>query len=279
MPFPLPPHSAFSMQGSDALKFAHRMFSRNIESLRSSDGAMTAFLSAEGKVLEFFWVILRDTELILIAPSERIDGLKALIERYHFAENFRLGPTQIVDSSWSTSDQGHGKGRLAGDQFLGTWRGTNFHFDLKSARPDQTKNLDIWEKHRIEQLIPQWQSDFDQSTFVFDVGFEELCDPGKGCYIGQEVVERVRTRGNHFPRRLTLFAWSNRPRAEMAVANSRGEVIGATTHSIIESDGRFLSLGFTKRNAAATGDEIVIQESQTRGEILRIFALQATETA
>lgn len=259
------------MEGPDAPKFAQRMFSRDMDRIAEGRGALTCFLSAEAKVLEIFWTVRLASQLWLITESNRIDSLKALIERYHFSEAFSLKEGPDCGSLWQeVPDHGDGRGSFEGHRFSGVWRSIRFVFDFESVVSSQ-EEFGPWESTRIRNLIPSWNFDFDQSTLVFDSGFEELCDPGKGCYIGQEVVERVRTRGGNFPRRLSLLEWESKPIVGSEIRNQSGEGIGQLTRSLVQAGESFFSLAYLKRGKAELGALVFESSTGSQGLVRRIL--------
>lgn len=61
---------------------------------------------------------------------------------------------------------------------------------------------------RLEAGIPWFGYDFDESTLPHEAGLENShISYSKGCYLGQEIVERVRSRG-HVNRHLALLEFS-----------------------------------------------------------------------
>lgn len=192
-------------------------------------GALSLFLSAEGKIQSLFWAIKIEGGIVLLTPSTQSDFTYDLIEKYHFAEAFETQKQGPVAGFWRPSaDRNEGHGTIQGQEFLGHWRNTEFKFDLKSAPLNSDSSSDYL-RHRILNLIPSSPEDFDSSTLVFDVGLEDLCDPGKGCYIGQEVVERVRTRSGAGPRQLVTVR---------------------LTKSVLSEGDQTIALAFGKRSAA-----------------------------
>jgi folate-binding protein YgfZ len=252
-------YSLIELAGPDAVDFGHRMFSRNLKTLSAHEGRLTLFLSAEGKVQSIFWMIKTTAGLRLIVEQGQQQALMDLVERYHFSESFKavLGPT--VSSSWRASPNvGAGVGFLKDQQFVGVWRGTEWIFDLDHPPTSQQPG---WSEHRIQNLIPEWGLDFDTSTLVFEPGLEELCDENKGCYIGQEIVERVRSRGGQAPRSLALLEWSQKPQAKSrSIFSPSQETIGASTETDpVEVNGKWLGLGYLRRGFGAEGSQIQAQ--------------------
>lgn len=194
----LPKESQFSridLEGRGAKDFAQRMFTRDFRPLQTGDGRLSLFLSADGKVQNLFWVFVEETALVLIVPTEEQKSLYELIERYHFADPFTTTPKGSVETYWeAVEDNTSGIGKKIGDDYEGLWRNTRFSFRTSSASQADSSVEDCgWKAHREKHQIPENALAYAQQL-VFKVGLDELCDPGKGCYIGQEVVERVRTR-------------------------------------------------------------------------------------
>jgi folate-binding protein YgfZ len=49
---------------------------------------------------------------------------------------------------------------------------------------------------RVEQGVPWPKIDMDEDVLVMEAGLERAISFAKGCYLGQEVVERVAARGH-----------------------------------------------------------------------------------
>ena len=49
---------------------------------------------------------------------------------------------------------------------------------------------------RIEAGIPRYGVDFNEDNLLLEVGIDYAVSFNKGCYLGQEVVERIRSRGH-----------------------------------------------------------------------------------
>jgi folate-binding protein YgfZ len=49
---------------------------------------------------------------------------------------------------------------------------------------------------RLEAGIPRYGVDFTEDNLLLEVGLDNAVSFSKGCYLGQEVVERIRSRGH-----------------------------------------------------------------------------------
>jgi folate-binding protein YgfZ len=187
-----------ALEGKDAWDFGHRLFSRNIEKLQLNEGVLSLFLSSKAKVLAMFWVIKVKDGLNLIVRETELKALCELIEKYHFTEDFEVKPPVKIQGAWASVSETSFKdsfGELHWDnKFVGFWRNTLFQFDLGGLENELPVDSGAWQKQRTEQKILQNPDDYSAATLVFHAGLEALCDEAKGCYIGQEIVERVRSR-------------------------------------------------------------------------------------
>lgn len=245
--------SLIEMTGPDAIDFAQRMFSRDMRHFAVGETKPTLFLSAEGKISSLFWMKRTQVGLELFVRSAAEGALYDLIERYHFAENFKSEKKGPIFAEWTPGT---------------SWRKTDFFFEA-TRKAEWADSDQPWLLHRIYSRLPEEGSDYDSSTLVFDVGFEELCDAGKGCYIGQEVVERVRTRGGKGPRELVAFVWGGKIEADQIVCSSEGEALGSISGSVAQSDSsQWISLGFLKRGSSEKHSKFSIQGTAVVGQIL-----------
>jgi len=244
--------SGFELRGRDAVDFGHRLFSRDIKNMPMNEGALSLFLTPEGRVSAEFWVLKTKEGLELYCLQTSSNQLLSLIDRYHFSEAFEVLKIESLKMSFKeTSLKGEGLLRWESDRFKGIWRGIEWSF-LKTSPEEVDPD---WNRIRIQHLIPEYLTDYNEKTLVFDLGFDELCDPKKGCYIGQEIVERVRSRGGAPTRSLCLFEWSSEV-PSFSIVSLEDKPIGSTTSSLI-SKNIIQGLGFIKKATAKVGDPIL----------------------
>lgn len=187
--------SMIDLEGPDAKEYAQRLFSRDFRNVPLGSGRLCLFLSAEARVQAIFWAFVEKTGVRLFVRSAEALDLFNLIEKYHFAEKFQTLQKSAVVSFWAPSKNGGGIGEKKDNHYVGFWRSTSFEFDLENTTAEIAPEIDAtWEDHRLKNEIPQLKDIPTDRTLVFTLQLDELCDFAKGCYIGQEVVERVRTR-------------------------------------------------------------------------------------
>jgi folate-binding protein YgfZ len=283
--------------GRDRLPFLHGMLSNEIKSLQPGEGTAAAFLDAHGKVMALLHVhVLEDRLLLELPPGltektlERIDkflisekvyfesadesfsvlalegpGARALLSAasgrgldlaasQHVEVPIAGAPVRIVRRS-ETGGAGFQCWTMA---FHGAalWRA----LVEAGARPVGAEALDVL---RIEAGIPWYGHDVDESVILPETRLEQLVSYNKGCYIGQEVVARVKYRG-HVNRALSgLVIEGDRvpsPGVTVFAADDAREIgrITSATRSI--SLGKPIALGYVRREHFAPGTEVAVAD-------------------
>lgn len=106
------------------------------------------------------------------------------------------------------------------------------------------------EATRIEAGRPLWGVDMDESNLPDEVGMDDAISTTKGCYVGQEIVARLRTYGR-VTRRLAGLAFENgfvAPRRSVLVSPSSPETIcGEVTSAALSEKFGAIGLGYVRR--------------------------------
>jgi folate-binding protein YgfZ len=111
---------------------------------------------------------------------------------------------------------------------------------------------------RLESGIAWFGHDYDDKQIPHEAGLEHShISYEKGCYTGQEIVERVRSRG-HANRRLAELRF---PVDEAATAETKllfaGNEIGSVTSSAFSPMlGQPIGLGYVRREHSAVGTQL-----------------------
>ena len=115
------------------------------------------------------------------------------------------------------------------------------------------------ESLRVEAGIPRYGVDFSEETLLLEVGLAHAVSFTKGCYLGQEVVERIRSRG-HVNKKLCGLVLDGREPARFGDAiRASDKVVGSITSSIYSpSLGRTIALGYVHKDAWAPGTNLLV---------------------
>ena len=120
---------------------------------------------------------------------------------------------------------------------------------------------------RIACGIPKFGVDIRQKDLPQETGQERALNFTKGCYIGQEIVERIRSRGA-VHRMLTGFEVSGRGRRRGFGFRKMGRMwrrLPAWLTVPTEGGERTLALGYGRREVMVAGREFVMGETKDSG--------------
>lgn len=115
---------------------------------------------------------------------------------------------------------------------------------------------------RLEQGVPWFGYDFGEKQIPHEAGLQDShISYTKGCYIGQEIVERVRSRGQVNRVRVSLrFESTKAPVADTPVLSDGKEVGFVTRTGFSPTVNGFIGMGYVRREHAATGTPLKVGE-------------------
>lgn len=219
--------STIQISGKDTKDFLHRMSTVNFKTFQSNGMAYGAFLTGKGTVISL-GMFLCDKEIIhfIVTPNQEAHTLEHL-EKFHFQEEIKI---ESVSNEWATFAWWNPRGDLLEDLQLKRdlppnqveWRRWNsldmylwrdnrcedlfwIHLSRKSAQPllfefhrlgVSLVGQHLFEYYRIQNGIPQVGIEVGDKEIILETGFDEAIARNKGCYPGQEVVERIFTYGS-----------------------------------------------------------------------------------
>jgi folate-binding protein YgfZ len=111
---------------------------------------------------------------------------------------------------------------------------------------------------RLEQGIPWYGYDFGDKQIPHEAGLEQShISYTKGCYTGQEIVERVRSRGQVNRARLSLRFEKGDTVERNAALLSEGKEVGYVTRTgFSPAANAIIGMGYVRREKAAPGTEL-----------------------
>jgi aminomethyltransferase len=121
-----------------------------------------------------------------------------------------------------------------------------------------------WELMRIASGIPRYGRDIRERDLPQETEQLQALNFDKGCYIGQEIVERIRSRGN-VHRTFTGFEFQGEalPAAGAKIKANGKEVGEITSGAVLPFSGgeRRVGLGYIRREAGEHGMAVLAGES------------------
>jgi folate-binding protein YgfZ len=127
-------------------------------------------------------------------------------------------------------------------------------------------HADALEALRIACGIPKFGLDIRQRDLPQETGQERALNFTKGCYVGQEIVERIRSRGA-VHRMLTGFEIEGtRPAPGFRIQEDGKDVAEITSVATVPAEGgeRTLALGYGRKEIMLPGKEFVAGDTKAR---------------
>jgi folate-binding protein YgfZ len=118
---------------------------------------------------------------------------------------------------------------------------------------------------RIEAGIPLYGVDFTEDNLLLEVGIDHAFSFTKGCYLGQEVIERIRSRG-HVNKKLCGLLIDGEHAADRGdIIEAESREVGRITSSVISPRlQRPIALGYVNKNFWTPGNAVSIGPSRRR---------------
>lgn len=270
MPAGIPSEQPFvfrEIRGSDFFDFAQRIFTRDIRLLNLGEGLLCLLLDPQARLLELFWLYQKSHEVFHIIHPAASHSWKENVERYQFSEKFEIGPAQGLRLRWEDSLQPSTSSRtkiLDSKSWLASYNQSQLLFTPEDFSKETRRN---WQIYRWENKLLLPSEDSSKPRLIFDWGLENLCDPNKGCYVGQEIVERVKSRGGASAFEVFKCIWQSSPEPGEPISHLQKPVGVSSSFQIQLEDETFGSFVFAKKGLLR-GDRILGEISGAQGQIL-----------
>ncbi|MCM3874621.1 MAG: aminomethyltransferase family protein [Pyrinomonadaceae bacterium] len=123
---------------------------------------------------------------------------------------------------------------------------------------------DALDRLRIEAGVPRYGTDMDETNVVTETNLDEAVSYTKGCYIGQEIIARIKYRG-HVAKKLVglVFDRGRKIDKDAIIKSTDDKEIGRiTSHTLSPHLGNTIALGYVKYDYLAPGTEVRVTSSQ-----------------
>jgi folate-binding protein YgfZ len=228
--------------GEDAANFLQGLLTNDVVDLAIGAARYAALLSPQGKILCDFLILRIPAEFgaafLIDAPSAQLAELARRLGFYRLRAKVTIADEsaeRAVAALWGAAPPEPPGGFLfvdPRDPRLG-WRAIL----PRSAAPAIDGDVEAYEAHRIRLGVPRGGVDFAYADiFPHDANLDLLhgVDFEKGCYVGQEVVSRMRHRGTSRKRivRLALAAAAPAPGAPVLAGETTVGTLGSAADGL-----------------------------------------------
>lgn len=210
------PAAVLDIGGPDGMAFLQGQLTQDVRSLAAGETRPAAALTPKGKLIFLARVVGRPGGArLLLSRSERESALAhltkfVLIQKVEIADRsdefvrFALyGPRASEFDPGEGATRLPGEGEIDSEVLVPAQKRADLERALERAGSVSLTSASS-EILRVEAGRPRFGQDADSTNLADEVGLDPAISTAKGCYVGQEVVARMRTYGR-VNRRLVGF--------------------------------------------------------------------------
>ncbi|MCO5144505.1 MAG: hypothetical protein M9962_15620 [Oligoflexia bacterium] len=186
---------SIEIKGKDSFDYLAKVLASNVRKLEELQAEKGLYLDGSSKILGQFDLIKKSNEhFFLLTFSDTLPFLKEELEKFIFAENIELIERQERYTLLKSQKETNKRVVEFKKEIPYLWPSwiVGYDFCANSSQPDEG-----WEYARVSSLVPwpnhEWKA---RETFALDAGFYSWIDRNKGCYPGQEVIEKSLNLGH-----------------------------------------------------------------------------------
>lgn len=206
-------------RGPDAVRFLNGQVTQDVKKVMPDGVALPSCVTdAKGRLQFRIWMArCDDGALLIFCRKEMLEDLEARLTRYLIADDVDVRDVSaVVDAS-------------------------EFVFP----------GLGLSERERIEQGIPKWGAELTEGMLPPEAGLDATdISYHKGCYIGQEVISRIKSAGKVNRHLVKLKFDGDGKLGEFT--NAQGKICGEVTS--VDGD---IGLGYLKRSAEGESEFLI----------------------
>ena len=302
------------VSGEDRVRWLNGMVTNNTRDLRQDFGNYSFVLNAQGHIQGDLLAFQRGEFFILETEVGQIATIREFFERFIIMDDVEIGdissgltslgvagpravevlsragllpgeakPGQVLDGSWKGISFSLVRDPIEVRDWYELWlaaENVEAFWSALVAAGATPVGAEALEWQRILLGLPRMGADTGARELPQETGQEYALHHTKGCYIGQEIVERIHARGVQVPRRLTgLIVEGGAPARGSKVLAGNVELgeITSSAEMVVDGVARTVALAYIRRKAvaknASQGENQESEKLYVGGSIATIAAL------
>ena len=237
----------FRVTGEDRVRYLNGQVSNDVRKVSSKETISACVTTAKGKLEGLIW-ISEDTSsdsLLIDGDPELREPLLMRLSKYIISDDVEIlditDDYQLIHELDAESDESAKSNRFCN---IGTdhWIKGGDLVDGSNWMSDESL-----EEYRIKQGVPKWGYELNSNTLPQEALLERTSiDFHKGCYVGQEIISRIKSVGrvNRLLVGLT-FSEGSLPEPGWELLDNEDNKIGEVT-SVCSNDNEIIGLGYVK---------------------------------
>ncbi|HTK94906.1 MAG TPA: glycine cleavage T C-terminal barrel domain-containing protein [Terriglobales bacterium] len=284
------------LTGNDRVRWLNGMVTNNVRDLAPGHGNYNFLLNAQGHILADLYVYNRGDYLLVDTGQEQAARVLELFDKFIIMDEVETTDaserlTAIGVAGPKAAEVLQKVGLAVPAEPLSVHDLEWEQIGLSVVRQDGRDDYELWlaaqnaatawnalvvagampagyealELARIADGIPRFGVDIREKELPQETAQQRALNFNKGCYLGQEIVERIHARGA-VHRELKGFEVTHGLPAAGAKISAGGKEVGQVTSVAQLPNGsrRTLALGYIRREAGTPGTEVEIEGAKAR---------------
>jgi len=294
---PHPAPGLLRAEGLTWLDLLQRMSTNDLAGMQAGEVHQTVLTTAVARIIDVIWVVMREHEGLLMTSPGRGPRVRDWLERHiFFQDDVRLHEVEEGWAFWGFyGRQAHEATRRIAPMETGAsgravdWGGgVAWKVDRPAGggvrlllAPDAAAEArQLWGKGadgaqeaydilRIESGIPETDVEIVGDSLPLEVELREAVSFTKGCYIGQEIIARMESRGKLAKELLGVRAGSVLVPGEGVTQN--GRAVGRVTSAALSPELGAIALASVRPAALEeAGGAVEVGERKVPGRLVRL---------
>jgi tRNA-modifying protein YgfZ len=261
----------FRITGTDRLRFLNGQITNDLRKASETSSIEACILNAKGKTDAHIFVSALEQSFLVDAAADLRETIKVRLERYVIADDVQIEDVTDQFSLFHMLLQqppARESGRIVSVRRFAEpgwdiWAEAVRHRALLQELSLRWTlcDSDAAEVMRIEQGIPRWGRELTDGIIPIEANLEQrTIDYQKGCYIGQEVISRIKMSGQTNKRLCGLISVEDiplQPGMKLAPHSMAGKEVGwITSATRSEKIGKEIAVGYVKRGFNSAGTRL-----------------------
>jgi len=260
--------------GADRVRLLHAMLSNDVKELAPGQGNYHFLLNAQGRIQADLHLVAFDDWILIDCQAGVTQRIYETLDHYIIADDVQLEiitdrfATVALEGPKAEESAVEGGVKLTATGQPGRW----FFVEPQGkaelvarlgtmATPDEARVV------RVENGIPQYGEDFGDTTLPQETQQMRALHFTKGCYLGQEIVERIRSRGQVHRLLVRVAVDGPEPPPAGAAILAGGQEAGHLTSPVYSPRlGRPVGLAILRRDYTTPGTPVEV--AGRRGQVL-----------
>lgn len=267
----------FRITGADRLRFFNGQITNDLRKASETSAIEACILNAKGKTDAHIYISASGDSFLVDTAADLREALKVRLERYVIADDVQIEDVTDQFSLFHVLSQQ--PPALEHGRILSVRRFAEPGWDIwgDAAQPHVSLrelssrwalcDSDAAEVMRIEQGIPRWGRELTNDIIPIEANLEQRAiDYQKGCYIGQEVISRIKMSGQTNKRLCGLISLDDlplQPGMKLAAPSAPGKEVGWIT-SATRSKRQEIALGYVKRGFTSANTRLAAASPSRR---------------